>query len=530
MAITVTVNPAAKQAAYRPIIIEATSNRDDVISQSVTAVTSGTGGFARFAIVSPTLLVGDIVTGEGFTGTSVVYNVRMTVTVVVTGGSGYVETDKVYSAASAGAPKLTRTNDNFQLKGEVIVFDKPKITITGAISGGSGLTQISTLTAHGYVAGDRIRQYGTTSYNGAFVVDSVQSTILYKIAIAFVADETGTVRGGTTLGTKRQAAISLGGVPTFRFNIANFLQAGLKPNLTTTAGTIITPNEESILYYTLYLTEEWDDVDGLLKEAGTLFISEKQVVRISLTHTETQTLDAFFMGSATQRFLTNAPKQRSIREGDEEQLSFLVNPDVSYKVRTRKYTVAGTLVATIDSGLIAIIDGRGIVRVNDALLLDGTFVITKAEVLLINVDNNVRSETITFNIDRTSCPVRMLFENYRGGFDGYNFKGAFKQINNSKKTAFTRDLGITFAKMDRGETVLGIEADETFEVWSEFLTRAEGIWLAELINSPSVFVQQGADFLPITILNSNNPVDDNQTPLQLKIQYRMSNQPITLSN
>lgn len=537
MAITITVNPSAKQAAYRPILFEATSNRNNSATFSVTGVTSGTGAKARYAITNTPddLLVGDIITGSGFTGTATVYNVRQAVTVV---NAAWVETDLDYSVVSAGTPILTRTNDNFKLKGSVYVFDQSKINIV-SIAQLFNVITVTTSAAHGYSVGDFVLIQGTTDYNLAYKILTVGSTTTFTVDANFTSTQTGTVRRGTFIGSKRQSAISVSSVLTFRFNIANLLQSALSPDFAAVGiNGIITPNANTIKWYSIYLLEEFDVADGTVKTTDSLFSSdselstEKQVVRATHQHIDTQSLTAFIMGSSTQRFLTNAPKKQNISTTEQLQLSFLANAGVSYKVKVDRYDLLGELVNTPNISTVAIIDGRGILPVNSSLLLDANYIIGKSTVALIDGASALMSETLTFIIDRNCYqnPVRLHFENYLGGFDSFTFTGTYKQINGNKKTSFKRDMGNSFAVSDRGETTLGIDATTSFEVWSRLLTRAEGIWLSELINSVNVFIQVGSDYYPVNILNTDDVLDDTGVPVQIKIEYQYSNSPMTLSN
>lgn len=100
----------------RPIRFVCTSDIYDVSTnaEAVSAV-SDSGGFCRYAIATHDFKVGDVLTGSGF-DPATTYNVRQTVTVT---NAAYVETNVAFDVNDTGT--LTRTNDNFQMKGQLTV-------------------------------------------------------------------------------------------------------------------------------------------------------------------------------------------------------------------------------------------------------------------------------------------------------------------------------------------------------------------------------------------------------------------------
>lgn len=536
MAVTVTVNPSSKQVAYRPIIFEATSNRNNSATFAVTAVTLGNNAKARYAITNTTnaLMVGDIITGSGFTGTGVGYNVRQTVMVV---DAAWVETDLAYSVGSLGGQFITRTNDNIKLKGSVYVFDQAKFTIIG-VTNLFGYAIIETSMPHGYSQADMAMIEATTDYNGSVQIYSIPDATHLLTNKGYVSSQTGTIRKGTFIGSKRQSPILVSAISTFRFDISNLLQSALTYDLLSTgAANLQTPNVNAIKWYALLLNEEYDAADGTVKSINIPYFTDPvistamQVVRAALQHLDTQSLTAFIIGSSSQRFLTNGPKTRMIRIGEEDQLSFLYPAPSTTQcaIAYQPYDLLGAPMAGSTLSLVTIIDGRAVAPINSNII---TAAMSRVEVAIVNSGAGVLSETITYKIDRNSytTAIRILFENYLGGFDAFTFTGAYKQINGNSKSSFSRDLGKTFSVSDRGETILGVNAETSFEVFSRFLTRAESTWLVELINGTNVFIQTSAGNIPITILNDSDVVDDTTGAVQMKLRYRYANAPITLSN
>lgn len=522
MAITISTTPNSKSIAYRPIVFEVTSNRNNSSSYSVTGVSSGTGAKARYAMASHTFLVGDTLTGSGFAVSA--YNVKQIVTVV---NALYVETNVDYSANATGT--LTRSNTNFQVKGEIIVFDGTRVNIASVASAGTGLSEITTSSAHGYVAGDYASQEGTTNYNGLVKVITIVSATKYTVAQTYVSTQTGTTRKGTVIAIKRMDDISISGTLTFRFSIADNLKSVLTPDLIAQVGdNIYNPCTNSIKYYGMNFTEEYDDKDGLLKSGDEKLSGQYLSIRASLQHTDSQTLtDKYILGSTTKKFLSNAPR-RYIRVGDDEQLSFLVNSEIDVNPDIKRFDLLGN--SSSMSGINKTIkDCKGILRVHTYVDAN-TY---KLEVFMRNASTtDPISETVTYIIEH-NCNTnarRIKFENYLGGFDSFIFTDGLSQLNNSKRNTFQKDLGLSFSLQDRGYSSLAVKADTDYVVKSRILTTDEGIWLQELLNSTNVFVETEAGFLPIIILNSSDTVYDSGIPVQIVLKYRLANSPITLTN
>jgi hypothetical protein len=70
--------------------------------------------------------------------------------------------------------------------------------ITAVADAGGGDITVTTAAAHGLAAGQQISLYGTTTYDGLYLVVSAPTTTTYTITATFVATSTGfTVRGET---------------------------------------------------------------------------------------------------------------------------------------------------------------------------------------------------------------------------------------------------------------------------------------------------------------------------------------------
>ena len=524
MAITNTVAPTdLKLPAYRPIIFECTSDRYSSDNNVVPSVSSGTAGVARFASVAHTFQVGDLIMGDNFNVLHDEYNVRM---VVVTISANWFESTVLYVGTDTG--DFTRDNNDFQIKGDVWVFNKAILNIL-SVDAQDGKARYLTNIAHDYIVGDLVLIKGTTIYDGAQIVTYItNSTQFVTGAIAYVSTQTGTVRGGNFVGSSRMKPLSSS---SFRFNTSEFLKAVLTYNLETLGGaTFVSPNENSILDHALKYTEEFNNIDNLLTAYGTKTSAVRKAVNATRQHLDTQSMvTTYYTDSTTRKFLTNSPETVLIRESDEFQLSFLV-PDngQSYKYVQQPYGLSGAALTQIVGSLVAIAGERGIIPINGFL---STW--SKVEVWLKLNAGTVSTEVKTFVIDRRiNCDaIRLTWLNRLGGFDSYTFTGNLDNEVSVGRTSFVRDLGISFATSDRGQTQLGVSVNDTFVIYSEFIDNATAIWLSELLSSPVVYsiedVNGTNSYVPISLLHTNQVKKVANGMFQIKLNYKYSNSPIS---
>lgn len=330
MSVTITTNPDSITAAWRPVIFEAKSDRydKDAHTYTITAVSSGTGTYARYATASPSVKVGDVVTGSGFTGLNVAYNVIQTVTVI---NAAWFETNLLFVATATGAGTMTRTNNNFQLRTETYTFPSTKLAFASAASAaptGTWLYLGPALIAS-FLVGQTVLVEGTGSinYDGFYKVLVIAADNIC-ISAAFSSNLSGTVRIGVLVGKKR--ILTLPDSSTFRLNCSGHLQSSLAPDLIDNApANIQTPTGNSCKVYVIKFFEEYDDEDGLLQEQDSVYSDKKYTVRAVWQHNETQSMDSYLVSGTTKKFLTKAPLIKSIRVGEEEQLSFLGEANIN---------------------------------------------------------------------------------------------------------------------------------------------------------------------------------------------------------
>ncbi len=515
MALTLVTSPDDKHSAYRPVIWELTTEDDDTAQNTIASV-SDSGGIARFTTVgsvASAFEVGDVVTIAG--NGNAAYNRRATISAV---SGTYIETNIAFDT-TAGGGTITRTHDNFQVRMDFYTHIDG-IVITGTADN-SPNTDITTVTPHSLEVGDYVLITSTTDYNGVHEVLAVGSTTEFTIGVTFTSSQSGLNYNLTLIASKRQAGVLESGDEVYRFDTSNIEQSLLTHDLEDLGGTtIVEPNPNSLVSYVVNFTEEWDNEAGVKTEFGTLNENFKKAVNAALQHLEVQDLSAYELGGSTKKFLTNAPTQK-IRDGEEVQLSFLDDFNVSFKYE--RYDLTGASTGVVTSGSTAVTH-RGILPVNSTIL--GTSAtVSKVDVWIAEfVGGAQRSEKKTFVFDtRCADPIRLHWKNRLGGFDAFTFRGDNSKAVFERRTEYTKQLPVSFTAKDRGTTTLGVVANEKVEAYSEFLTKTQAAWIAELFTSPEVYQVIDSDLVPVNITNTSDTIDEKNM-LQFKIGFVYANE------
>jgi len=529
MAITIFTEPDDIVAAYRPVRWEVQSDRVGIENYIINAVTSGTGAFARYEnnlAQAHNFLVGDIVTGSTFTVGA--YNVRQVVTVIV--DAFKFETNIAFVSSDVGTFNMQLNNANFQIKSELFAINDETIkSIVGVTNPGGGNIDVE-ITNHGYVFTDLIEITNTTSYNGFFEILGAIGLDKFRVQATFVATETGNAQKLTLIGSKTQQLITVGSDDIFRFDESNFLQNITSFSLSPIGSSdIITPNNQSLKDYIIRFTEQFDDENGLIKDEDTLLssIGTKKATNITLQHEEVQDLTVFTQDNTSKRFLTNIPANQLVSRSEHIQLSFLTS-ESQIRVERIQFDAAGASFTTI-LDTETIVNNRGIALIDASNLASDT---VRFQIRLTDFAFAVKSETIQFLVDERcyDSPVRLWFLNRLGGMDAFTLTGHQKDEVRIKSSSYQRLIQQGFVKQDRGETTLGVNTDELFEVWTDFISREQGVWLAELFTSPVIFKQKGTDFIPIVAVSTRMNPFDGDTLVQVKFTYKLSNEVIIQSN
>lgn len=384
--------------------------------------------------------------------------------------------------------------------------------------------------------------FATPKYNVRQNVITTAATFI-DTDIDFISNDTGTITrtndnfqiraeirtepGPVKIGDKIATVIDVGGNDRFRFNPANMLTSVISHDLEPVGGTnLITPNDNSILIYSIKYFEEFNDADGLLQQRGNITESIKFGLNATRQYLDAdQTLDEYVIDTvAEHKFLTNAPLTQKIALTEEAQLSFLFDVAGAARIRAERYDGSGSLHDTITLANVTPDTFRMIAPINDTLFDVATLPdISKIIVWIIDASANQMTEKRTFVIDRQcpAHPVRFQFLNLLGGFDPYTFTGHRKETVRTQQIPFSKSLGLSFSIGDRGLSTLAVKSKFIREVRSDFLNEEDRIWLTELFTSTEIFIQEGTDLIPVVRSTVQMKFIDDGGLTQLRIRYEM---------
>jgi hypothetical protein len=269
----------------------------------------------------------------------------------------------------------------------------------------------------------------------------------------------------------------------------------------------------------------------------------------------TEDFSDYLLTGGTKKFLTNFPQNfegtglsgQKIQAGQYHTMAFLngkhyLDSEVT-RIRIRTYNSSDTLLATqyvdnttlnggapFGSSITATVNGGD--NTNEGLLYFGcgTAQLTQLGVSLtnvayytvtaLNVNSNV-SQVYYFTIQDADCKgfetIRLAFLNSLGAWDYYNFtkksvrktqinKTAIKQNYGTTPYISTTNVGDAFnfdyynqGTYDGGTRTFNVNAIETIEANTDFITEDEAAILEELFLSPDVYMQTGTTFEPVVI-------------------------------
>ncbi len=258
-------------------------------------------------------------------------------------------------------------------------------------------------------------------------------------------------------------------------------------------------------------------------------------------------IDDFYISSSPSsqgRFLTNGPKERTIREEQVEYLS-LINWDNggSFNMTAvfKSYTSNGTLVDTYTINLGTSTKQWKVLQVAVGTENLNTYLdFTNASYYTFYIQDSLTtqiSEEIRFNID-TECyryeQKRLMWLNRLGGWDFFTFNLRSDKTIDISRNEFKRNLrsynsttGLyNYSMGDRGRTTYNVDASLTETVFSNWLRDEELEWLEELYTSPEVYlIEDTTNMMPINIVDESVTLG-NKNNYGLKsysITYKHSN-------
>ena len=180
--------------------------------------------------------------------------------------------------------------------------------------------------------------------------------------------------------------------------------------------------------------------------------------------------------------------------------------------------------------------GVGLKNLNNAGVIPST-ASTKYEVKALDSTGAVVSDTYTFEIQDTDCKgfetIRLAYLNRLGAYDYYNFTKKSTRTTEIKRANFKQQYGsyqtdnYSQGTYLGGDTSFRVNAIETIEANTDFITEAEATTLEELFTSPLVYMQLDNGVFVKVMVNENNYVKQtiaNDKLIQYVIDIQKSNE------
>lgn len=394
-------------------------------------------------------------------------------------------------------------------------------TVAGTVKG--------TKTAHGLLTGD-IVQVTLTSMNGTYAITKIDANNFYFTCTYSATDTSGTVTrlnssfqvrcdvtnaaGDTIWATKRKDAVA--GV--YTFDIASVLDKQITPAPRTLGGTGAVANTDGYEAFNVTFTEEYEDQNGLLKEGDSADGNVYDAIRAATQYNEDQDIADYVAAFAdTGKFLTTSPDFH-IASTEEVQLSLLVTSATE--------SVNLYLLLTNSAGATSSQTVTAVTIVGSGTLL-ATFPVNsgkfgsnvRADCTAKDQAGNVISETKTIYIDQPcSNGKRVWWRNPLGGYDAYTFPIQPDKNVEVSRSAYAQNNA---TKGNYTYKVSDVDSWEEVYVSSSYLTPAQGEWLATLLRSKEVYVQDGSTLRPILLYNDSERIG-GEDMIRIVLHYRMA--------
>jgi hypothetical protein len=221
-----------------------------------------------------------------------------------------------------------------------------------------------------------------------------------------------------------------------------------------------------------------------------------------------------------QPLLSNRPTigdTLSLTRGEYETLS--IYNDGSLTNATVSYNPGSTSTYTLNAGFNTIpIGGANI----------GTLALWNE--IVVNVDSTEYTYTLAddCNYDR----IRFAFINKFGFWDYYGFNLPIAKNTTMERQGMTRPMvnysGVVagYNAQRRGQDWYNIQYTDEVSVTTPLVDQSESEWLSEMLESPSIYVQQGDNFIPIVITDTgylHNTNKRSQKTFQYNITFEYAN-------
>lgn len=410
------------------------------------------------------------------------------------------------------------------------------ITLTGvSLSDYSGTvagTVLATKATHGMYTGDIVEVTGT-SMNGTYEITKVDANTFYFTCTYDSGDTSGTVTqlnenfqikaackngaGTVTYATLRQSGVS----GNYTFDVGEIYDAYLVSAPQALGGSNSVCDTTAYLVGLVTFTEEFDDADGVLQEGASTNSSPFAVIRAATQYDEDQDLDDYIADYLdTGTFLTTMPRTMYINRGDEIQLSLITTSNTTSAYLYATLTDASGNETSDSTGVADLVGGGSqlaVFPVNSNLYAAGT---VKMVLVVKDQTPNTISETMTVYIGNAcNNGVRIWWLNPLGGWDAYTFGSKPDKTVNVDRRYYDQ---VQASKANYLRTLYDVDAWEEFTVTSDYLRPGEGEWLATLLRSHDVRVQNSDGTLQRVVLLNDSAVIDGDEIVKMTISYMVA--------
>ena len=314
-----------------------------------------------------------------------------------------------------------------------------------------------------------------------------------------------------------------------------------------------------VLLDSLEYDNDWKTTGGTVSDEGfkefTLHFSESYGTSISSSTTlyaggASDTIEVFngtvdpnqgsfnFIPSASFQLLSNQT-QGYIAKDNHVTVPVYVPPFAvvgTKELRFEYLDSAGTIISASDTGDITGANyeiyqysfGSGSTATRNDAFQNGDWEQIKV------YDSGSATALTTFNRVRpcSDGQVTFSFINKLGYYDYFSVGNPVRRVTDVGRNTFEKpnvDYSSATSIYDvtrRGEKQYNTQYTDRYEVTTDYLDKATGDWLTELMDSPEVYVQENGNFIPVIITNNTYTWNMNQARqklFQFTIQYRYAN-------
>jgi hypothetical protein len=230
-----------------------------------------------------------------------------------------------------------------------------------------------------------------------------------------------------------------------------------------------------------------------------------------------------FNWDRTSRVLSNIPTGQDLAYTDYNTLSFYNDGDLT-NIGVN-YNPGLNLSYTPPVGFFTIpvsVNNIGVAGTYSTVTVTITGTTTGTSTIVYNKAQNC-------NYDR----VRFAFINEYGFWDYFGVNLPYRRETRVDRNSIRRsnvDYSSNLSQYNparRGKDFYNIKYEDTYTISTDWIDQDTASWLSEMIESPSVFVQEGTNFIPITITNASYVHNTNrrgQKTFEYQISYQYANQ------